>query len=66
MGKDYFYVINTLKMPKPAAQYSKFTVMLYTQFITSNDDPIVHQSTTPDFETVSASSPFYGQDTIES
>ena len=39
---------------------SQFSVMIYNQIITSDDNPIVHQSTTPTFETVSATSSFYG------
>jgi len=65
MGKDYFYFINKLTMPKPA-DYPKFTVMIYSQVITSDDNPIVHQSTTPTFETVSASAAFYGESSIDS
>ena len=66
VGKDFLYVINTLKLPKPPAEYPKFTVMLYTEIITSADDPIEYLSTTPDFETVTASTPFFGENHIES
>jgi len=48
-------------MPKPI-EYPNFKVMLYTEIITSNDNPILHQSTTPTFETVSATSPIYGEE----
>ena len=65
MGADYFYLINTLTMPKPA-DYSRFTVMLYTQIITSGDDPISHAQITPTCETESASGAFYGEDSIDS
>ena len=64
--KDYFYVINTLKLPKPPAEYPLFTVMIYTQFITSEDDPTDYKSVTPDFETVTASTPFFGDEHMSS
>ena len=63
--KDYLYFINTLKIPKPPAKYEQFTVMLYTQIITSDADPISHATTFPDFETVSLSTPFYGESTMD-
>jgi len=62
--KDYFYVINTLKIPKPPSAYPTFTVMLYSQIITSDADPISHATTFPDFETVSLSSPFFDESTM--
>ena len=65
LGVDYFYLINTLTMPKPA-DYSRFTVMLYTQIITSGDDPISHAQITPTCETESASGAFYGEASMDS
>lgn len=35
--------------------------MVYTEMITSDDDPISHATTTPDFETVALTTPFYGE-----
>ena len=65
IGQDYFYAIMSLTMPKPADEYSQFTLMLYTQIITSDDNPILHLATTPTFETVSMTSPFYNTDAME-
>ena len=62
MEEDYFYFTNTLIMPKPPAEYPNFKVMLYTEIITSDDNPILHQSTTPTFETVSATTPVYDEE----
>ena len=56
--QDYFYVINTLEMPPPPAAFPKFSVLLFTEIITSGDDPIAFASVTPDFETVTATTPF--------
>ena len=61
--KDYFYFFIELTMDKPA-DYSKFTVMLYAQIITSDDDPIKHQTTEPTIETCSMTTPFYGEEEL--
>lgn len=62
---DYFYFWISLTMEKPV-DYPKFSVMLYAQIITSEDDPIKHQKTEPNIETCSMTSPFFGEENIES
>ena len=52
-------------MEKPV-DYPNFTVMLYAQVITSDDNPIKHQTTEPSIETCSMTSPFYGEEYIAS
>ena len=61
---DYLYFTNTLKIPKPES-YPKFSVMIYTQIITSDADPVSHATTFPDFETVSLTTPFYGESDMD-
>lgn len=63
MEKDYLYFINKLSIPKPA-DYPNFSVMLYTEIISSDDDPILYKSVMPNFETVSATSPFYEREDV--
>lgn len=61
---DYFYFFIDFAMEKPV-DYPNFTVMLYAQVITSDDDPIKHQTTEPTIETCSMTTPFFGEDFIE-
>ena len=46
------------------ADYPNFSVMLYAQVITSDDDPIKHATTEPTLETCSMTTPFYGEEHI--
>ena len=60
---DYFYFFIDLTMDK-LADYPNFSVMLYAQVITSDDDPIKHATTEPTLETCSMTTPFYGEEHI--